>query len=120
MRALWVTHSTLGTGGTLCQTASRGTVGSLNNHGWDVVILSKCSKESKGINEIDGVKWHHIESETIRGLKSIMLERSVKKELKKASKALKKQSKKVSKDSKSVLRLWGKKSLERLTTEVLF
>ncbi len=78
MRLLWVTHSSLGVNGTLCQTASRGTINALKKKGWDIEVVSTASTEAVNYKKIDGFKWHKILNNFPRGLQSLFLERSFK------------------------------------------
>ena len=76
MRILFVTHSTLGEGGSLCQTATLGTVGALSKLGWDVTIVSTSKSFKDGKNIINGFDWHHVPLRKIPGMQSFLIERS--------------------------------------------
>ena len=78
MRLLWITHSSLGINGTLCQTASRGTIKALRDKGWAVEVVSTASNDSANEETIDGFRWYKISNNFPRGLQSILLEKAFK------------------------------------------
>jgi len=76
---MWITPTILGEGGTLCQTASRGTLAALAKLGWEITVVSPSSQGTRMKDEIDGHIWHKLSLSKIKGFQSLLLERNAKK-----------------------------------------